>query len=162
MPNIDESNAGTKLSPSDILEIQELYARYSYAVDTGDGEMRGDTFTDDGTLATYLSGHKPEHVSLLVDRTNKKGNHGHRHFMSNIIVEGEGDQARGKCLALVLGREKADPSDTYDVVPGNGFTFKTGFFQDVIVRTPKGWRFKSRELFLDFETDTPYSPRHPR
>lgn len=161
MPNATEPNTGARLSASDILEIHELYARYSYAVDTGNGAMRGSVFTDDGTLATYLSDHKPEHVSLLVERTDKKGNHGHRHFMSNIMVEGEGDQARGTCLALVLGRQKADATDTYDPVPGNGFTFKTGFFKDAIVRTPKGWRFKSRELFLDFETDTPFSPRHP-
>lgn len=145
------------LPPADISEIHQLYAKYCFAVDVGDGDLRAQTFTDDGTFASYTSGHKPEPASALRDRTNAKGNHGHRHINSNIILEPTDDGVLGKCSILVMGRIDQDGgSNSYDCV-GNGFTFKTGFFDDFIVKTADGWRFKTREIFLDFEPESPFA-----
>nr|WP_245182022.1 nuclear transport factor 2 family protein [Sinorhizobium mexicanum] len=148
------------MTADDHMEILNLYGRYSFALDTGDGVLRGSTFAEDGTFATYLSGHQPEHVNGLIARTNEIGNRGHRHLTSNIIIEASDDGAIGQCHVLVLGRHAPYDASTYDE-PGNGYTMKTGFYRDTLVKTAQGWRFKTRHLFLDHEADSPFRARRP-
>ena len=150
-----------KLTADDYMEIINLYGRYSFALDTGDGELRGSTFTTDGTFATYLSGHKPEHVSGLIERTNQIGNRGHRHLTSNIIVEASASGATGQCHVLVLGRRSPYEISSYDD-PSNGYTFKTGFYRDTLEKTDEGWRFKTRHLYLDHEPDSLFRAIAPK
>lgn len=147
-------------SAEDYMEIVNLYGRYSFALDTGDGTLRGSTFTDDGTFATYLSGHQPEHVSGLVERTDLTGNRGHRHLTSNIVIDPTPEGANGQCHVLVLGRATPYDPDSYATAV-NGYTLKTGFYKDELVRTEAGWRFSVRHLYLDHEPDSPFRATRP-
>jgi hypothetical protein len=135
------SNCTPKLSPEDHIEIQQLYARNSYALDMGDGEARAATFTQDGTFAVYLTGHQPEPASVFGPRTTARGNRGVRHLMLNLMLEATPEGAKGLCYGLIVDGKHSP---------------KTGFYEDRLVRTPKGWRFRVRELWLDTEEGSPY------
>lgn len=153
-------DSAKRLSPEDYMEILQLYAKYCFALDTGNGEARGNTFTNDGTFAFYQFDHQPEPIGSQMARTNEIGNRGHRHFNSNIIVEATPEGACGSCHAMTFGRAKTSKGDGY-VPIGNEYTLMTGFYQDTLVKTPDGWRFKTRELYLDHEPESPFAAGKP-
>ena len=149
-----------RLSADDFIEILQLYAKYCFALDTGNGKARGETFASDGTFAFFQFDHIPEPIDSQVARTNEIGNRGHRHFNSNIIIEATPEGARGSCHALTFGRSRTSKGDGY-VPIGNEYTLMTGFYQDTLVKTAEGWRFKTRELYLDHEADSPFAAGKP-
>lgn len=157
--NVPWLTAGTKpgekvrpLTAEDFFEIEQLYYRYAYALDTGDGPGRAATFVPDGGFSGLMSKHQPETPATLAKRTNDAGNTGSRHMQYNIILAPTAEGARGSCYVLIImksGRAKPDGS----------FPTLTGFYEDTLVRTPRGWRFKTRHIWQDQEPGSPYKPR---
>ena len=45
---------GARLTGDDYIEIQQLYARYNNAIDSGDAEGYAATFVPDGTFNTFM------------------------------------------------------------------------------------------------------------
>ena len=61
-----------------------------------------------------------------------------RHFLTNHMIEPSADGATGKQYLVVLDiGENGTP----------GSVFLGGHYQDVYVKTPDGWRFKTRRSF---------------
>jgi hypothetical protein len=129
------------LSAMDYIEIQQLYARYAAALDFGDGAARATTFTKDGVFLNLASHHKPEPLDAVVKRTTAHGNVGDRHMINHLIITPTKDGATGFAYILKVDR--------------NQKVF-TGFYNDILVRTPDGWRFKQKEEWHDTEPDSPY------
>ncbi|MCC7366154.1 MAG: nuclear transport factor 2 family protein [Dehalococcoidia bacterium] len=128
------------LSTEDKLAIQDLYARYNHAIDFGKGDVWAATFTPDGTFSSLGAGTftGTEQLTGFGNgfATRIKG----RHWTNNLVIEDAGDGAKGTCyLALLLlgGPEK-----------GTSF-LTTGIYNDELVRTDGGWRFKSRAVTPD-------------
>lgn len=129
------------LTPEDHLAIQQLVARYPYALDTGEGEGRAyaNLFTADGEfvspagtvagrakLAEFAYGHRPGQGPLSV-----------RNFGANLIVEAAPGGATGKQYGVVINfGELGQPSSV----------FTGGHFEDQYVRTADGWRIRRREF----------------
>jgi hypothetical protein len=129
---------GGVLTAADYVEIQQLVARYGYAVDThaDNGYAYADLFTPDGVFG------KTQGREALAElaRTTQKDRGGPaytRHFLTNVIVHPTPEGARGsQYLVAIDVSEGGKPSS---VVHG-------GRYDDVYVKTPGGWRFKSRQL----------------
>ncbi len=133
---------GSALTASDYLEIQQLISRYPYGLDTGadDGHLFSDVFTSDGAfiggpsrvegrekLAAFASGHRPGQGPLYA-----------RNFSTNVMIRPSADGATGKIYAIVM-----------DIAEGNGkpsSVLNGGHYEDAYVRTPGGWRIKSRQF----------------
>jgi len=127
------------LDPTDLVVIHQLYAAYCHAIDAGDGPTVAACFTPDGTMA----GGSPEPVTgaealAAFAVSVPQGVPGIRHFLGNVLVEGEGDEAKGAAYLIVL-------------YPNNGQSsiLISGRYQDRLRRTPDGWRFVSREFTID-------------
>lgn len=136
-----QGSARATLTPQDRLDIQQLVARYPYALDTGEDEGRayGNLFAADGqfvspvgtiegrsALAEFASGHRPGQGPLHV-----------RNFSTNVLIEPSPEGATGKVYAVVISiGENGDPSSI----------FTGGHFEDVYVKTSEGWRIKRREF----------------
>jgi hypothetical protein len=134
----------TALTPQDYIEIQQLYARHSVALDNGDGAARGALFTPDGSYSNLMSGHKPTPVSELVRATTARGNIGERHLITNLIITPTKEGADGFAyLTMISADGKVHP----------------GFYNDKLVKTPEGWRFAARVGWYDVDPDSPYIPR---
>ena len=129
---------GGTLTAADYIEIQQLVARYSYAVDThaDNGYAYADLFAPDGAFGNT----KGREALAELARTTQKERGGPaftRHYLTNVIIYPAPDGARGSQYLMALDvSEGGKPSS---IVHG-------GRYDDVYVKTPAGWRFKSRQL----------------
>jgi hypothetical protein len=123
---------------ADYAEIQQLVARYPYAVDThaDNGYAYADLFVADGTFGQTKG---REQLAALARKTQaeRAGPNYARHFLTNVIIRPSSEGATGTqyLIAIDVG-EGGKPSS---IVHG-------GRYEDVYVKTPQGWRFKSRVL----------------
>jgi hypothetical protein len=129
---------GGTLTAADYVEIEQLVARYSYAVDThaGNGYAYADLFTADGAFGSTTG---REALAELARTTQKdRGGPAYtRHYLTNVIIYPTPEGARGSQYLMAIDvSEGGKPSS---VVHG-------GRYDDVYVKTPAGWRFKSRQL----------------
>jgi hypothetical protein len=129
---------GGTLTAADYIEIQQLVARYGYAVDThaDNGYAYADLFTPDGIFGKTKG---REALAELARATQKEraGPSFTRHFLTNVIVYPTPEGARGSQYLMALDvSEGGKPSS---IVHG-------GRYEDEYVKTPAGWRFKSRQL----------------
>jgi SnoaL-like domain len=124
------------LTAADYIEIQQLVARYAYAVDMhgGDGSTYADLFASDGVFGQTKG---RDQLAELARRTQaeRSGPAYVRHFLTNVIITPSPEGATGKqyLVAIDVGEDGKSSS----VVHG-------GHYDDVYVKTPSGWRFKSR------------------
>jgi hypothetical protein len=144
----------TELSPADYIEIHQLYAKYSFALDLGDGDGRAATFTADGTFKAALTNHKPDNVQTLRERTRLLGNQGRRHLMMNIVITPTPEGAAGRAYAVILGPAGQEADD-------RSLEGKSGFYIDTLVKTAQGWRFRTREFWRDTDADSPFKRGAP-
>jgi hypothetical protein len=129
----------------DRIEIQQLVARYGYALDTGadNGYAYADLFAPDGVFVGMNQGEKGRayrgrDTLAALARGGKRGPHYVSHFITNLLIEPSPEGAIGRQYAVILeiGEGQAPSSITHG-----------GHYEDVYVKTPAGWRFKSRAFY---------------
>jgi actinorhodin biosynthesis protein ActVIA len=134
---VSAQQSSAKLTTQDYNDIQQLYARYNLAIDTGNGEAWAATFTPDGVFNNTNKGHDAL-VQFIKDWREKRDGANRRHLNSNMVLTPTADGANGSIYLLLLN---------VGVRPATMAT--TGIYEDVLVRTPQGWRFKSRIVHAD-------------
>ena len=126
------------LSTDDVLEIQQLVARYNFAVDGGDADAFADTFTAEGVF-TVAGQEMRGHDALRAFVEGRTGIGPRRHVVSSILVDGDGDAATLRAYLQVVA--KADD--------GSFAVSTQGTYDDRLVRTGDGWRFSARTFTID-------------
>jgi bifunctional aromatase (cyclase/dehydratase) len=126
-----------KLTTQDYLDIQQLYARYNVAIDTGDAEGWAGTFTPDGVFNNTSRGHDAL-VQFIKDWRDKRNGANRRHWNSNLVINAAPDGAAGSVYLELL-----------DVGVRPATIATTGSYEDALVKTPQGWRFKTRIVHGD-------------
>jgi uncharacterized protein YbdZ (MbtH family) len=125
------------LTAADYLELQQLVARYSYAVDMhgGDGSAFAALFTPDGALGTQAKG--TAQLAAFAANTNKdrSGPAFTRHFVTNVVITPAAGGATGRSYLVTIDGAEGDKPTTM---------LSGGHYEDVYVKTPQGWRIKSR------------------
>jgi hypothetical protein len=129
------AGATMALTADDHLQIQQLVARFGYALDTGanDGAMFADLFTPDGVFGTANG--RTQLVALARTRPDSRAN---RHFASNLIIRPAERGATGTQYEVVfaIGRDGSQ-----SIIVGSGR------YDDTYAKTPAGWRIQKREFF---------------
>jgi hypothetical protein len=129
---------GGSLTAADYIEIQQLVARYGYAVDThaDNGYAYADLFTPDGVFGKTQG---REALAELARTTQKErgGPDYTRHYLTNVIIYPTPEGARGS--QYLMATDVSEGGKPSSLVHG-------GRYDDVYVKTPAGWRFKSRQL----------------
>jgi hypothetical protein len=145
------------LTALDYIEIQQLVSKYPYALDTGGdgGYVYADLFVPDGVFIRS-SGARVEGREALARlvRLNPKAprlsepgpsfNPGRRgplytsHFITNHVIEPAPDGATGKQYLVII--------DLNDETGRTNVVQQGGHYEDVYVKTARGWRFKSRQM----------------
>jgi ketosteroid isomerase-like protein len=132
----------TTLTPADRLDIQDLFARYAWALDTGDADAFVDCFTADGVL--HWDSFEPpiicrgtaglrrfvDHLAALPDSA------GRQHHVSNVRISGAGDAAQAQAFALV----------TLRAADGQVQARVAGYYEDELRREAGGWRIHRRVI----------------
>jgi hypothetical protein len=125
------------LAAADYIEIQQLVARYPYAVDMhgGDGSAYAALFTGDGSFGTQAKG--MAQLAELAAKTNKdrSGAAFARHFVTNVVIKPSPEGATGRSYLVALDISEGGKPTT--ILHG-------GHYDDVYVKTSQGWRIKSR------------------
>ena len=135
------------LTALDYIEIQQLNARYCFAIDncTNNGYDYADLYTPDGTFSSGRDGSVYKGREQLAEAAGGAGRgckklDGSRvtqsHTIVNLVIEPTAEGATGKSYLVYPGvkGERGGPDN-------NGHV---GGYQDVYVKTPNGWRFQSR------------------
>src|ERR1700722_11483017 len=123
---------------SDRLEIQDLFARYSFAIDDRDWDGLDDVFTADAiidyTEAGGARGTLPE-IKIYLESALARFS-GFQHLVATTKLELHGDTAYSRTILfnpMVLDKD------------GGKHVFFVGlWYVDELVRTPKGWRINHR------------------
>ena len=119
-----------KMTADDYVEIQQLYAQYAHTLDhLGDAEGWADTFTPDGVFANSKG--RDELVKFAEGFYGRGGSA--RHWNSQVLITPTADGADGSCYLLLVDTSSQPASITV-----------SGIYNDKIVKTSSGWRFKER------------------
>jgi SnoaL-like domain len=139
------------LTPQDYIDIQQLSARYAFAIDacTNGGADYADLYTDDGEFSVsqqwgVAGNRKTKGRAALIKAAGGDGaggcvdpkttmGYGISHLIVNLVVTPTPDGAVGKSYLLAIG-VGGDPTKIE----------RQGGYDDVYVKTAAGWRFKSR------------------
>ena len=120
-----------KLTGDDYLEIQQLYARYNNAIDSGDAEGYAATFVPDGVFNTF-NGHDAL-VGFIHNWHDNMGGATRRHWNTNLTITPTPEGAAGSVYLLLVDVGVRPPA-----------VFAAAKYEDQLVKTADGWRFKKR------------------
>ena len=127
------------LSAADRLAIQELIARYNWAVDLSNGTDFADTFTPDGEFdspTVRLRGRDElRRFGSGEGRAPRKPEERGQHWLTNIILDGHADRASLKAYVCYQRREDGEIKTT-----------TMGFYQDDLVKLDGCWHFACRRF----------------
>lgn len=135
-----QRNAPATLTLQDYMEIQQLYAAYARAVDldsNGDGNSYAVLYTPDGEWSTgpgMIKG-SAALAKMITRRYGQLKAQGweSRHANTNLLLTPTPEGARGSVYALV-----------YDASTHPATINHSGVYDDLLVKTANGWRFKRR------------------
>lgn len=141
-----------KLMADDYIEIQQLYANYARALDLGQGERFAATFVEEGEFTGGRpAGRAGETRTPLKGKeglTKMGSQGGSRHFTSNLVITPAPEGAKGSCYLLLFNARNIPATIT-----------ETAIYDDTLVKTPQGWRFKQRVVWRDDDDITPFKPK---
>ena len=136
---------GKTLTAQDLVDIQQLYARYNWTLDAGDAEGYASTFTPDGVFNNNV-GH-----DAIVKFANTfhagLGAHVH-HWNTNLMILPTPEGASGQVYLVLVD---------FGTKPASIATSAT--YSDELVRTAQGWRFKKRATKGDVAPPPPAKPQ---
>jgi hypothetical protein len=145
---------GAKVSTEDYVEIQQLYAHYCHALDTGNPEAVARCWTKDGEMTR---GYGPGQATA--DRTPTKGysmgyamggvgGGGTRHMCTNLVITKTPEGAKGSVYLLLYASTTTPPSFV-----------EVAIMDDTLVKSSEGWKFKKRVVWRDDDDISPFRPK---
>ena len=151
------SAAEPTLSTQDYIDIYNLYGVYSRYTDMGygdDGSNYASMFTPDGDFNNNNRANNPR-VGREAQKNaihNQQGGwvrdgRSVRHTTTNIVITPSPDGAKGSAYLLIFNITATPP-----------FVEGGGIYDDWIVKTNDGWRFKKR-IYYTFPTFKPGLPQ---
>jgi len=146
---------GAKISAQDYVEILQLYAEFNTSLDLGLPDRYIKTWTDDGEFTGGRSGERATPGERKPDVVGKEqlramarpGGSGGRHSVTNLVVTPVPGGAKATCYLILMNVRTSPPT------PG-----ETAIYDDTLVKTKDGWKFKKR---VNWRDDDPYSPNKP-
>jgi hypothetical protein len=131
----------------DYVEIQQLVARYAFALDTADnnGYTYADLFAADGTFNDT----KGREALAALPRGPRRGPLYVRNYGAPPIIQPTPEGATGIQYAQAMDFEPGGRTGVLD---------HFGHYEDVYLRTPQGWRFKSRRFVNESQAALKASP----
>lgn len=133
--------AAPTLTAEDLTEIDQLYARYNWAIDAGDAEGYAATFTADGVFNTHVG-----HDAIVKFAQTFHAGLGARvrHWNTNLMVVPTATGAHGQ-VYLVLVDFSTKPATIA----------ASASYSDELVKTAQGWRFTKRATKGDVAPASP-------
>ena len=123
--------AAGALTAQDFVDIQQLYAKYNWALDSGDAEGYASTFTPDGVFNNNV-GHD---AIVKFANTFHAGMGSHvKHWNTNLMITPTAEGASGQVYLVLVDFAGKPPTIA-----------TSASYADELVKTAQGWRFKKRQ-----------------
>ena len=140
------------LPTEDTLAIHELLARYCHGMDAARADLVIDLFTDNAEMHTQVGNSSGKaQIKLWIDeRLDLRDPHfqvGH-YLLNPLVFAISASEARVRSM-LLYTKQSVDFSAPCELVA-------TGIYEDVVVKTVDGWKFKSRQSTLNAPLDDRY------
>jgi hypothetical protein len=113
----------------DLVEIQQLLAKYAVTITQGDVDGLVEVFTPDGTYSAFGSTYTLARFPELVDAAPKGL------FMTGTAL-----------VDLVEGSDAATGTQPLCFIEHSKHDMRIGYYKDTYVRTEDGWRLKTRAM----------------
>jgi hypothetical protein len=126
-------------------ECERLTVQFCHFVDFGEAARVADLFAEDGvcTLGTPMTGR--EAIRATFERRQALANRRSMHVCCNQLINViDEDHAEG-AVYLTHYLHDGDGAPTAPSAPPS-----VGAYRDTFVRTPEGWRFKTRTVVVTF------------
>lgn len=143
-PAARDQRPAMQLTALDYIEIEQLNRKYAWAVDTcsNDGFDYADLYTPDGVFISGDNGRRWQGREQLAEAAGGNGRGCPfvrmplSHVIVNLIVEPTPDGAIGKSYLVYPGKNGQYADEKHHGHDGG--------YQDIYVKTDRGWRFKER------------------
>jgi len=153
------STKAMALTAQDYIDIQQLVARYGYAIDkcTNSGYDYADLYTPDGVFGIADENGVPGTAKFegrdrlaeadgggkngCVDPKTVPDRYSMSHMVANLVITPAPGGATGKSYLLTVGF--GDPTNR-ETAKQPVRAYEWGRYDDFYIKTPNGWRFKSR------------------
>jgi SnoaL-like domain len=125
-----QKSTGKALTAQDLVDIQQLYAKYNWSLDSGDAEAYASTFTPDGVFNNNVG-----HDAIVKFANTFHGGMGAhvRHWNTNLLITPSAEGASGQVYLVLVDFASKPPS-----------IVTSASYSDQLTKTPQGWRFKKR------------------
>jgi len=140
----------SKPSIEDRLAIEDLYADYVWALDSGDVTGFLALFTDDAEFGDTTGNRYQGHAAIgkyVTQLVNSAPFRGRQHILSGMRFDQTGDRIGVKAYWLVTKWAKATGAKTVEV---------SGWSDDAFVKVAGQWRFSRRVVHYWSDTDLPW------
>jgi hypothetical protein len=127
-----QSGGVATLTAQDYADIQQLYGRYNWAIDAGDVEGYVALYTPDGSFNTFNGA---DGLRTFMKGTQRGTR---RHWNSNLVITPSPEGASGKVYLLLVDVGAKPPAIS-----------AAARYEDRLVKTAAGWRFKKRQTSPD-------------
>ncbi|CAA0118283.1 putative protein [Mycolicibacterium vanbaalenii] len=114
----------------DLVEIQQLLAKYAVTITQGDVEGLVEVFTPDGTYSAFGDTYTLNRFPVLVDAAPKGL------FMTGTALVEFDDESR----------DTATGTQPLCFIEHSKHDMRIGYYKDTYVRTENGWRLKTRAM----------------
>jgi SnoaL-like domain len=129
----------SSLSATDYLEIAQLVASYGHALDSGYGKgENGEAYAGLYTADASFAGATGHDQLVRLGQIQPRGPDFVRHYLTNHVIEPMPGGAKGREYLAVIDNGMNGKASSL---------FLGGHYEDTYVRTPQGWRIKTRRLF---------------
>lgn len=125
-----QKGASKALTAQDLVEIQQLYAKYNWSLDSGDAEGYASTFLPDGVFNANVG-----HDALVKFANTFHGGMGShvRHWNTNLLITPTPEGASGQVYLILVD---------FGTKPASIVT--SASYSDELTKTAQGWRFRKR------------------
>jgi 3-phenylpropionate/cinnamic acid dioxygenase small subunit len=146
-----------KFTADDYVQIEQLYTNYALAMDMSEGERLAALFVEDGEFTNGRAAgraaetRKPSTGREELRRAGQVGTRlglYFRHFTTNIVITPTAEGAKGSCYLLLFNAKTAPATLT-----------ETAIYDDTLVKTAQGWKFKKRVVWRADDDITPFKAK---
>lgn len=149
---------------SDRAQIEDLQARYLFALDWQDAEAYAATFTEDGIM-DWAGGIAQGKEAIREEVRGMRANYAaqatedaplrparRRHFISNMVIKIDGDSATGRAYWMEFDNRNADRK---------GYSGAYGHYEDELRKVDGQWLFSKRKIYNEEMADRPAAMTNP-
>jgi 3-phenylpropionate/cinnamic acid dioxygenase small subunit len=129
-----------------LMEVMNLLARQSHAIDSGDSFQWAQTFTVDGSFSSPTYSQPVHGRSALIEfaAAFARDNPRTRHLVTNVLIEGQptSDECHARANLVIAQTKPSQDGDTVQI-------HRVTTIHDQLVRREGGWQVAKRRVTRD-------------